>query len=91
MRIEKSLTSALIVMLVGFGALNVFGVQPGEDNNRWLLYLFVLAWPLLSVAAFVGGLVAVRHRPTTAIVALVASIASLVGFATWGRVYAGLW
>jgi len=66
-------------------------VQPGEDNNRWLLYLFLVAWPLLSLATLVGGVGAIRPRRIAGVVALVVAVVSLAGFAAWGRMYAGLW
>src|SRR5687768_534406 len=43
---EKQLTAILLLLLLVFGVLNAVGIQPGEDRNTWLLYLFVLAWPI---------------------------------------------
>jgi len=91
MQAEKSFTVLLILMLATFAVLNAMGEQPGEDNNRWLLYLFLIAWPILSLATLVAGLRAVGRRRAAAVVAVAFSLASLGAFATWGHTYAGLW
>ena len=89
MTAERVCTVVLLTLVVAFGVLNALGIQPGEDNNRWLLYLFLLAWPLLSLATLVAGAFSVRNRRNSAILAI--SVASLSGFVAWGHLYAGLW
>jgi hypothetical protein len=90
-KIETKFTAVLLVLLTSFIVLNVFSVQPGEDNHRWLLYLFLFGWPILSVATLVVALRAARVGFRTAIVALAVSVLSLTCFIIWGRMYAGLW
>jgi hypothetical protein len=85
------LTFVLLALLAVFGILQLLGVQPREDNNRWLLYLFVLVWPLLSRVALVAAIPILRRCRREAIAVLVIAILSLAGFVVWGNVYAGLW
>jgi hypothetical protein len=82
---------ALLVLLAFFGVLQLFGIQPGEDNNRWLLYLFISAWPLVSLAVCVAAIRVVNVRRRVAAAALLVAVSSLAGFIAWGRLYAGLW
>lgn len=91
MSVEKQLTAILLLLLIVFGVLNALGIQPGEDRNTWLLYLFVFAWPAVSVAVLVAAVRALRPRRQAAAVALVTSVVSILGFIAWGRLYAGLW
>jgi len=87
----RILTLLLIALLVLFGVLQLLGVQPGFDNHRWLLYLFVLAWPVLSLSVLGAAISIIKARPREAFAALGIAVLSLTGFAVWGHVYAGFW
>jgi hypothetical protein len=89
--LSRLLTFVLAAHLLLFGVLQLLGIQPGEDNNRWLLYLFILAWPLLSIATFVSCLAQLKKGKAEPLLALTLATASFAGFLMWGKVYAGLW
>ena len=91
MSAARMLAFALVALLVVFGVLQLLGVQPGFDNHTWLLYLFVLVWPLLSLAALVAAIPLVKRRRPEGMTILSIAILSLAGFAVWGHVYAHLW
>ncbi len=91
MNVARVFTTLLIALLLMFGVLQLLGIQPGEDNNRWLLYLFVAAWPLLTFATLASSLLMLKKNKVEPSVIIVLSLAALAGFAVWSRVYAGLW